>query len=231
VDAEKPESRLYLNPIRMKFIRIIPFLFLNFFVLAINAQVFIGGNFDASISNRKDLDNSPITTKTTGYSFNVSPTVGKFLSDKVAMGIRIGAGFSLSDDQIIGQNRSNRSKGYNLGASPFVRYYFKKWDKFALFETCILGFNYAKSEYFQNGVPDPPSRLNYYSIDFHPGISYSLSDKLDLEGEIGFLNLGYTYTISNRQNIRNYSSAFNIAGGSLLGTITIGAIYKFGLKE
>lgn len=83
-------------------------------------------------------DNNTEITQT-GNGFNLSPNLGYFIIDNVALGAVVSFNFSNPS----GDN--NNSHGY--GISPFVRYYFRKPDKMINpFLQTSYSFNEGKSE-------------------------------------------------------------------------------------
>jgi hypothetical protein len=127
-----------------------------------HGQVFIGGGFSISSSSHKATSNSSTVSDQSGIGFNLSPLVGKFLSDKVAIGIM--ADFDSQSAKDI--DHSNKSKSFGIGAYPFVRYYFIQWNKFSVFAMGTTGISYSKSKFYTEGTIDSKSDGLSYSINF-----------------------------------------------------------------
>jgi hypothetical protein len=208
----------------MKFIIVFFVLSLNLMLLTVNAQVFIGGDLSISSSRSKSTNNNSTLSDQSGFSFNLAPNVGKFLSDKVAIGISTDISGSYYKE---GTDHINRSKGFMASVNPFIRYYFIEWNKFSVFGMGITGIGYSQSKNFADGTLLSKTTGSTYSINFYPGLSYALSDKIALESEIGLLSLGYSYVSSKNGSSKYHSSNFNFSGRSSIGVLSIGAIYKF----
>jgi len=196
----------------------------SFFCISLNAQVFIGGNFGFNTSNHKTGDGN----KTSNYSLNLSPNIGKFLSEKFAIGAALD--ISLSGNTT-GVNPENTSKSYSLGGSLFLRYYAIKWDKFSVFGQGNIGLALSNSRTKVDGsTTDGPKTTELY-LSVYPGLSYDISDKLSLQTSLNILSLGYNYTTTKIGSNTGNSSNFNIGAGLSnivsISAITIGAIYKF----
>jgi hypothetical protein len=196
----------------------------SFFCISINAQVFIGGNFGFNTSNHKTGDGN----KTSNYSLNLSPNVGKFLSEKVAIGAALDISIS---GNTAGVNPENTSKSSSLGGSLFLRYYAIKWDKFSVFGQGNIGLAFSNSSSKVDGsTTDGPKSTELY-LSVYPGLSYDINDKLSLQTSLNILSLGYNYTTTKIGTNTGNSSNFNIGAGLSnivsISAITVGAIYKF----
>ena len=70
----------------MKLSRVFLIVLFSIFCISLNAQVFIGGNLGFYTTNDKTSDGGTTLTKSSDYSLSLSPKVGKFLSEKTAVG-------------------------------------------------------------------------------------------------------------------------------------------------
>jgi hypothetical protein len=196
----------------------------SFFCIGLNAQVFIGGNFGFNTTNDKTV----YGYTTSDYSLNLSPIVGKFLSEKFATGFSLDISISGNTS---GVNPETISKSYSLGGSLFLRYYAIKWDKFSVFGQANLGLAFSNSSTKTGGsTTDGPKSTRLY-LSVYPGLSYDINDKLSLQTSLNILSFGYNYRITKIGTNKDNTSSFNIGAGLSnivsIGDITIGAIYKF----
>jgi outer membrane protein len=199
-----------------------------FICVSLNAQVFVGGSISANMNSTKVDNGTSPTPALSYYSIGFSPTLGKFLSEKFAVGLAINLGFTY--ERVKTSNESiDRTSAY--GINPFIRYYAIRWNKFSVFGQGNLLLNYSTSSTEIDGDKVNGPKDTDLSIYFYPGLSYDISEKLSLETGLSFINLGYTYSQTKNGDATNTSSAFSIGGSlsniSTLGTIRIGAIYKF----
>jgi hypothetical protein len=212
----------------MKTIRFIALVFFTFLFFNLNAQVFVGGNLGFNTSGGSHDNGTVKTDNTTSTGFTFAPKIGKFLSDKTAIGIALN--LSLSRITTPGNPETiNTSSGF--GINPFLRYYAVRMDKFAVFGQANIEFSYAVSKQKEDGVTTDGPKITRFSLSLVPGLSYDISDKLSLETTINILNLGF-YDSIQKDGTNTYVSTSFTAGAGLsnivtLGTISIGAIYKF----
>jgi outer membrane protein len=212
----------------MKSNRILIVILFSLISISLNAQVFVGGNVRFNTSGHKSDNGASTTSKGSGYNLDIMPNAGKFLSEKLAIGIALN--LSLSGNTS-GVTTETILKSSSIGVTPFLRYYGLKWNKLSLYGQASTGFSLSNSTSKTGGVSNDGPKTTRLFIFFDPGISYDVSEKLALEASLNFLSLGYNYNISKSGNSTDNSSSFNIGGGldnlATLGTLTIGAIYKF----
>jgi outer membrane protein len=188
----------------------------------------VGGNIGFNTGNQKSLDGSVTTGKGSNFNLDLSPNVGKFLSEKVAVGIALNISFS---QNTTGVNTETTTKASSIGASPFLRYYAVKWNKLALYGQGNLGFDLSNSSVTTGGSKsDGPKQTSLY-LTLSPGLSYDVTEKLSLITSINIFNFGYNYHITKDGTTKTTSSNFNIGGGLgnivSIGAISVGAYYKF----
>ena len=210
----------------MKSCRLFLIVLFSFIYISLNAQVFVGGSVRFNTSN---IDNSAATTnKSSNYSFNLNPSVGKFLSEKTAVGLALD--ISLTGDKMDFITVSS-SKSSSFGISPFLRYYALRWNKVSIFGQGNIGLALLNSSTKTSDVTiDGPKGTKIY-LTFYPGLSYDISENISLETSLNILSLGYNYTTTKTGSTKSKSSNFSLGGGPgniiSVGAITIGAIYKF----
>jgi len=208
--------------------KIILLLTLSIFCISLNAQVFVGGNIGFNSGNQKSVDGSTTTGKGSNFSLDFTPNVGKFLSEKVAVGIALDISFS---QNTTGVTTETKTKSSSIGASPFLRYYAVKWNKLALYGQGNLGFNLSNSSETTDGsTSNGPKQTSLY-LTLSPGLSYDITEKLSLITSIHIFNFGYNYNITKDGTTKTTSSNFNIGGGLgnivSVSAISVGAYYKF----
>jgi opacity protein-like surface antigen len=209
----------------MKSARIILITAFVFLSLGMNAQVFIGGNFNISQTGGKRNDGS---LKPSEFDLNLSPQIGKFLSDKVAIGIGLDFGLNNTNSN---QDVERIKKTTSFGVVPFLRYYALTTGKFSVFGQANAGFSFANSNTTLGGNNIEKTKSNSISLNLVPGVSYDISERLALETYINLFNIGVGQTSSTVNDNKETNNYFVIGGGLndvvRIGNITIGAIYKF----
>lgn len=155
------------------------------FRLTADAQIskgslFLGG--DLGGSTQKTKSNGTIINKQEGL--NISPVFGKAIKENFILGIN--AGLGLYENNTGASTNSQRSKSY--GAGIFIRKY-KQISKspFSIFLQGGLGVNYNSNENVSPFSNFLRTKRYTISITAYPGISYTVSKRLQLE--TGFNNL------------------------------------------
>jgi opacity protein-like surface antigen len=186
----------------------------------------VGGTVRFNTSNSEQNGTTP--NKSSNYEFNLNPSIGKFLSEKTAIGLALD--ISLTGDKMNIITEAS-SKSSSFGISPFFRYYALRWNKISIFGQGNIGLALLNSSNKTGGVTtDGPKGTKIY-LTFYPGLSYDISENISLETSLNILSLGYNYTSTKTGSTKNKSSNFSLGGGPgsiiSVGAITIGAIYKF----
>lgn len=123
------------------------------------------------------------SSETSGVYFGINPSLLFFVSDGLAIGTRVSAGFSSSEGNF----------GYNLGLGPELRYYFD----FGLFIKAGASYDFNHYESY-----------TYNSISVEPAIGYAifLNPHIAIEPAF-FYNLdltNYDYTTYTNKYVNNY---------------------------
>ena len=212
----------------MKPYRFLLIALFSFSFISSNGQFFAGGNIQLNSSNAKTRYANDLTHDAANFSFTVSPIIGTFLSEKLALGLELNLALSRNKT---GVSTETISKNSTIGGSPFIRYYAWTRKKFSVFGQGNVGLEFIRSSQEQgNSTIDGPKETRVY-VSIYPGLSYDLTDKLSFQTSLNFLSIGYNYFTSKDDSFRESSSSFNFGTGLgniiSIGSITIGAIYKF----
>jgi outer membrane protein len=212
----------------MKSCRIVLISFLSFFFVNLNAQVFVGGDFGLSTSGGSTDDGTTSTDKNSTFNYNFSPKIGKFLTEKVAVGLSLNLAHARTKYP---GTTEEIDKTNTIGLSPFLRYYAIKLNKFSIFGQGNIGFSHSKATYDVGGKTSDGAKTTEIYFNIVPGLSYDISDKFSLETSINVLSFGYYHTTVKYGSEKDITSSFAMGAGLddivTLGDITIGAIYKF----
>ena len=196
-----------------------------------NAQLFVGGSFDLEFGTDLSKNNSTVTSDVSDYLFGFNPRVGVFLSDKFSVGTTLNLRTSGSIDNT-NSNSETRTTSFTWGLTPFARLYFVEFGKFSVIAEGRVGIGgtSGKSKTGATSV-DSPSTFNY-GVNISPILSYSLSNRINLEAALNFLNMGINGTIQNNKAIdRKTTSAdfdlgVNTRNAFNVGAMTVGFIFK-----
>ncbi|RTY89661.1 outer membrane beta-barrel protein [Flavobacterium sp. GT3R68] len=149
-------------------------------------------------------------------SYTVSPKLGFFVSDNIAIGAKIGfTGTKTEDASPLVED----IKTSELSLGAFGRYYTTPASDFSFFAE--LGANFTNSKIEENGAPD--DKETGFNIAFAPGVSYFISNNFALEASIGVLS----YDTNKPDNGGNPDSTDTVNFGLNLSDISLGLVYKF----
>ncbi len=166
------------------------------------------------------------TDQTAVTNWNFSPTFGYFLTDNIAVGIRLGLGSSnrgqvTSTDTKTTENISS----FDLNAELFGRYYMEVGTNLYFFGDAGLGFG---SSSWTDRTPDPTNvaalvdgnknSMSSFGINIAPGLAFFPSEKwgidFTLNRIIGFnMNTNTMEGPNNGGKLEVSTSAFNIGFG------------------
>ena len=212
----------------MKYYRLLLIGLFTFFCVSLNAQFFVGGSIGLNTSGGS-IDNGTTTTdKASSFSFDLQPKVGRFLSEKLAVGAALDISFSRNKTPGINEIVTKSS---TIGIIPFLRYYAIQMDKFSVFVQGNVGLTFSGSTTKVGAASTDGPKITRIYLTIMPGLAYDLSDRLSLETSLNILSFGYYNTTIKQGNAKDKTSQFNFGAGIdnvvSVGSITIGAIYKF----
>ncbi len=191
--------------------RLITIIFLaGFGILTSNAQTQKGNvMWGASVSNI-GLD---FQKGNTGFSFDLTPKIGYFIKDDLAVGPEV----------LIGLNTNSGSTVFNYGIGGFGRYFLSpsgttsvgKGSRWFLEANAGLTGTNVKIK------GSSSSNTNGVGIGFGPGLSYFVTDRIALEGLLKY-NLGVGFGNSTTTNRLNLGIGFQIyiPGKSLMNRVS-----------
>lgn len=172
-------------------------------------DAFISGSVGVSTQKNGDLKAS---------SFNVSPSVGYFVNNNIALGVSLGYNHSNQDYRDVTVDYERKTSTFTAGV--FGRYYLMPASKFSVFGQ--LGVNYATSKATIERF-DSEDTYNTFGVLIAPGINYFISDHFALEATFGLLS----YTTAKPDVDYDIDSTDTFNFGLNLSNINFGLIYKF----
>lgn len=196
------------------------------FAFSSNAQCWIGGSANFSTNgNKTKLSNQEL--KSVYCNWDISPKVGYQLNEKLAVGglLSFGIAKEYPDKK---NDKDDYSKLLSYSVGPFARYQFASVGDFA--------FKVVGEATFGQGFYKMDKALPIYNNDYnevnlsltiYPMITYSVSDKFELEANVNFFGLVAStttrkYDNNDNKNVLSYIGAFgNSKGGGF------GFVYKF----
>lgn len=148
-------------------------------------------------------------------NFNVTPRVGYFVSDNIAVGAQLGFNSGKNTYNANGTMVEVKSTGFEAGA--FARYYGTPGRAFSFFGQLNASYNTTKNE-----SQGSESKVNGFSVGLAPGISYFVSDHIAFETTFGILNYSSSKPDANGAES---TDTFNL--NLNLSNVAFGMIYKF----
>ncbi len=168
-------------------------------------DVFISGSVNFNSTSISDVEGSDT-------NFTLSPSVGYFLSDNIA--IELGLAFGSSELEGTFGDSTSSTFGVTLGAD----YYFTPANKFSFVVGAGVSYITQGSEVASVDQPD----VNTFVIAAAPGVNYFVSESFALRASVGALSYATT-----KQDVDGANS-FNRFGFNLdLSSVNIGLTYKF----
>ncbi|WBX74970.1 outer membrane beta-barrel protein [Tenacibaculum ovolyticum] len=176
----------------------------------VNAQEEVKGGF-----SKKDI----YISGTVGYSnvstgdvdasgYTLSPSVGYFVSDKIALELGL----------VIGSSDNTTTKTNSFGASLGANYFFTPSKDFSFILGAGLGYSSTGSELLGVDQPD----VNTFTIAVAPGINYFVSKSLALRATVGALSYS-----SSKLDVNGAKSTNTFGLNLNLSDVNFGLTYKF----
>ncbi|MCL2329359.1 MAG: hypothetical protein FWC39_12710 [Bacteroidetes bacterium] len=214
-----------------------------------NAQLFIGGNVGFSTSsetNKVVIDDKIESIKdvsTMGINFN--PKVGFQLNDQMSFGASLILGTATVKKFAPTKENDLRNKTVlnKVGIAPFFRYSFVEFGDFKVSADASLPFfiesGKAEVKVGEATISGKTPKTTNVQFKVVPVISYSISDRIDLEAQINVFGLGINFESETPRpegegklkDERNNSTSFNLGISPddvfTSGRISVGMVFKF----
>jgi hypothetical protein len=196
-----------------------------------NAQLFLGGSLRSGSSASASTNGSNTYDGPSSQYFEIGPKVGYYLSDKFAIGGSVAFRIDIQNTNTAVNAKTTKTTWL---IAPFVRYSFVEFGKFALIGEGVVAVAGGKRKVKTGSTTVAGDPTTVFSFDIHPILTYNISDHFALEVFPQFLNFGFNAAITKNDASDTKAVAtaanFHLSTDDLigsLGSITIGAIYKF----
>jgi hypothetical protein len=194
---------------------------------ASNAQFFIEGNLGVNYSSGKNESGDILTAKSSGFGITVSPKVGYWLNDRMAVGIGISYGTQNAKNGEGQEEQLTKIANPQFELSVFGRYQLFRKEKFAILAECSMGMRKIGNK-IQSNSTTTSTTTNAIFISAYPILEYDLTERLGIIAICDFFGLGYSYSMQKYGGSENSGHFFNlITGTSLFNPLRAGFIYKF----
>jgi len=223
-----------------------------FMVINVKAQWFLAGSIGLNVNDFElttKLNNADVTFKKTEVGFSIAPKVGYYFNEKVALGLGFSVGPNFFKEK--SSNWDSKLQGYSIkwNVFPFVRYSVFTYKKFFIIlegRTGVGGSHYfSKAIIPQPNIQQGKSKSNTLAIgviNITPILGFNLTEHLQIEAVLHFLNLGYNiditktdrnnpydYDYTNKSNSTKHdlNIGFNSSSILVVTRLQFGVIYKF----
>ncbi|RYU78689.1 hypothetical protein [Hymenobacter persicinus] len=207
-------------------------------VLLSGSVGYSSGKIDGSTQSVPTVPSLP--NSSSGRSLQLSPQVGFFIADNLAMGLNaaIGSGKNTSFQQVYTgtgavETFTNKEISKQFSFGPFARYYHLVGEKAGFFGQLAGGYQRASGD-FSSSAPFTASRVTKSTggyVNVMPGFVYFATAKLGLELTLG--SLAYTKATTTtkaedptRSELKSTSSSFAANFG--LRNLSLGASFHLG---
>jgi outer membrane protein len=236
----------------MKKLSIISVILFNLAVVQQSTAQIVKGSipFAASLNLiRSNYDNKSFmssATHTVSY-YSVSPSVGYFIVDNLAIGLGFSYNYSRSYSENINLDPSpyvTSSKSteirQSLQIAPCIHYYIHLSDKAYFSINGSAGYTlpisyHNKTENTSGGITTSIENndVKFYSINgsVAPGVLFFLNDRFAIQGSIGSLYYSYNHSQDDKVSYDNYSNDSGAGLNLNLSSISLGAQYFFVRKQ
>ena len=193
-------------------------------------NIIVEGNVGFSSTKETDAATPAVESKTTG--FNISPKVGYFLSDDLAVGIKLGFGLSKTET-----GSTIDSDVSAVGAGVFARYYFLELGKrFKTYTEFGLGFGTTKEKEPFLGTETMTTNDNAISAGLDIGANYFITENIAVTfGLMDILSISstkreITSTVANSEKLSSSGTDVSFGLGNVnnpFSNIRFGILFKF----
>ena len=215
-------------------------------ILTCNAQLFVGGGLGLDLTGGKTKLGGNSYDHPSEAFFSFTPKVGFYLIDDLAIGTKIGLGIYSEKYTPPGSgSQEQKTNGFGWEFSPFARYRVLGDEKVSLHLEAALGIGGYKEKYKSGGNSTDGDPLFTFGLGVLPVVTYSITEKLDLEASFDFLRFGFSIeTETDESNSDNKStdthfgfgvnSSYNPLAaqgmsidGLFTGLLKVGLVYRF----
>lgn len=134
------------------------------------------------------------------FSFDLSPNVGLFVADDIALGANISVGYASFGE-------FNQT---TLTLAPFGRIYIGASDNMKFLVEASGGYLYAR---VGGDLINDPEGVNGYIVSGGPGVAFFLNENVAIEGILGYTRVGGDFNTNSNLAFRFGVQAY-LGGGS-----------------
>ena len=159
-------------------------------------QIFIGGNFGVFYNDGKSVEYGTTNDLPSNFQISFAPMAGYYINGNTAIGLKVNLGGGTMKDFLYESELIERKTNtFQWGVAAFSRYNVWEQGKFSVTFEGSLGIGGISATIKNGAQTNKGNPLSTFSINVVPLLSYSLTDRLSIESQFNFLNLGYSTRI------------------------------------
>ena len=207
------------------------------YLVAGNAQIFVGGGIELNLSNGKSSLGSADYTGS-GFGYNISPQIGYYLNEDWTIGVICKLGSNWSNGKRTDPADPTYDRNYKYFNNSWGFNFFGRHkllglgiENLSLIIEGNVGVQGSINKQTENDITTNYHGRTVYSINVLPVLSYKLSDKIDVLAFCNFLSIGYSFQTlkqpDNNYKSKNHNINLGFDSFSSYSNLNIGFIYKF----
>lgn len=178
---------------KVTFIVIVCLVSLPLMAQPAGGKFFIGGHF--SLYGTVDKTKNGSTTEKDGSTtyFTLTPLLGYFLNDRIAVGAGIGFDTQIDKNP---QSTNYKNTTSKMVFNPFGRYYLISGTG-GIFAEASMGYSFGKNKNYTDAAVDEENVFGFSAL-ISPGVYYYITPRLALEAKFGWF--GFMSEVTNPGN-------------------------------
>ncbi len=178
---------------KVTFIAIVCLVSLPLMAQPAGGKFFIGGHF--SLYGTVDKTKNGSTTEKDGSTtyFTLTPLLGYFLNDRIAVGAGIGFDTQIDKNP---QSTNYKNTTSKMVFNPFGRYYLISGTG-GIFAEASMGYSFGKNKNYTDAAVDEENVFGFSAL-ISPGVYYYITPRLALEAKFGWF--GFMSEVTNPGN-------------------------------
>jgi outer membrane protein len=181
-------------------------------------HLFVGANLGIYGSTDKTKVGGTTTVDENQFTMNFLPMAGFFLSDKIAVGARLGVSTNLT--KYPDANPDKRTS-VSLVIEPFARYYLISGTG-GIFAQASAGITSGTQKYYYDTYTNDYTSISF-SLGVSPGVYYYITPHIAVEGMFGWI--GFKASTSDNGTSKDISNNFGLNLDS--SSLSFGFTYTF----
>jgi len=204
-------------------------------ITAFSAQAqtyFAGGKIGFDYSDGKSSYGSSASNKPSTVSFEFSPMVGYYLSDKLGAGVKITLGMGTTNNRA--EYEQTKGNSFDWGFSPFLRYTLLTRGDFSVLAEGGAGVFGSSSKTTYGSDSNKGPRHFGFDIGVKPILSFSLTNRVSIEASTNLAWFGFTVQSEKRgsgdSQSKDTATSFGFGADSddfFRSPYQLGLIFKF----